>query len=294
MVRMLRGRKGKAKKKAAKSASSSAAPSPKVSDCEAVETEIEALEADVVIAPAPEVVQPPPVIRSVVHQAEVIEIRPAAAPKPELPNDDLSLGEWDEPEFQDVPLQPKEPPLKESGETIGELDALQSEIDAMLEDSSLAGAPLVYDEKLQPADRLPAELGDSQSEADDTSSNVLSTAPKTMPEPDAGSTWGGERVGGEGAPEKFYGGKNVLGVIEEIPLIGRILVRDGAWCPLTVFIVIFSLINALIFWLVLSLMVDDEDRLRSVNTGITPTEPAKSVPMEEIKAAVRAFTVAST
>ena len=109
MARKSRGRKGKAKKKVAKSASSSAAsssaaPSPKASDCEAVETEIEALETDVVIAPALEVLQPPPVIRSVVHQAEVIEIRPAAAPKPELRNDDLSLGEWDEPEFQDVPL----------------------------------------------------------------------------------------------------------------------------------------------------------------------------------------------
>ena len=210
-----------------------------------------------------------------------------------------------------TPLSPSEHSPEHNEDALGELDALQSELDALLDDGTLADAPLIYgdhasaaeeapikrghrfERKLQPADRLPTDLIDGQPEASDTSHASLFKAPKAMPDSSVDSPWSNETAGGQGEPEKFFGWKNVLGVIGEIPIIGRILVRDGAWRPVTVFTVIFSLINALLFWLVLELMVE-KDPLRGVNVATIPVEPAKSVPMDEIRACVRAFTVAST
>ena len=310
MARKSRSRKRKAKKNSVKSVSSKVVSTGRAPKGESAESKT--VEADVVIDAIAEETEPQLVVRPVIHPAEVIEIRPAEFPESGLPNDNLSLEGWDKPQIRESPLPSKEALPGESEDT---LDALQSEIDVMLDDGSLGEAPLVYEEKvsvseeptrkrvhrferkLQPVDRLPEELSDSESDSEEALGDVFSKAPKTMPETDAGSPWSDERAGGQGSPEKFFGRKNVLEVIEEIPLIGRVLVlvRDGAWRPSTVFVVIFSLINTLIFILVLSFMLEDPDRLRSFNEkGTSPEELAKSVPMGEIKACVKAFTVAST
>ena len=87
--------------------------------------------------------------------------------------------------------------------------------------------------------------------------------------------------------------RNVLAVLEKVPLLGPLLVRDGSWRPVVVFIVIFSVINALIFTLILSTWVDN-DGLISVSEGEKVVPLEESVPINDIESAVRAFATAPT
>ena len=223
-------------------------------------------------------------------------------------NHDLNLGQWDEPECKEKALPPKQIEVGEnpSPEELEELDALQSELEEMLhlDDEAIAAVeeepaqadkrPKVYrlERKLQHRDALPGDLNPS-TEEETSPGQTLTSAPKTLPAAEDDSTWGDVRAGGQGEEEKFFGGKNVLRVVEDIPLLGKVFVSNGAWRPLFLFVVVFSIINALIFALVLSFWWED-DGLRSINIGEQPVPPEESVPIDEIETAIRKFAAAPT
>lgn len=316
MARKSRPRKRKAKKKNASQAKPALQEAAPIVDAEAVTLEPD----DVVLASSPKPVDESPTPAPIIRQADVIEIRPVSEPESEedLVEADAELDWVDSGGTKASLPVPTEEEVPEDNESLEELESLQSELNAMLEEGEKAMEPvdvtqaepeeespttgrkriLRFERKLQAADRLPTELDaveveDSSSDTLIASAPILAEAPKALPVTD--SPWGGVKAGGGEAPaEHFYGGRNFLTVVGEIPVIGKVLISEGALRPLVVFILVFTPIVALTFVLVVMFMMDRDDPLRSVNKGVAPVALEKSVPLEEIEEAVRDFASAST